>query len=157
MHQTRLYMPTVKERLQEDWKTALKAKDKFKANVISTAKSAILLVEKTDGITADDALAIEILAKEVKQRREAMLEFEKGNRQDLVDQSKAEIEILLNYLPQQLSEGEIRQIIEESAIEAGASSIKDMGKVMSIVRPKTLGRADGKLVSQIVKEYLTNK
>ena len=92
-------MPTVKERLQEDWKTALKAKDKFKANVISTAKSAILLVEKTDGITADDALAIEILAKEVKQRREAMLEFEKGNRQDLVDQSKAEIEILLNYLP----------------------------------------------------------
>ena len=150
-------MPTVKERLQEDWKTALKAKDKFKANVISTAKSAILLVEKTDGITADDALAIEILAKEVKQRREAMLEFEKGNRQDLVDQSKAEIEILLNYLPQQLSEGEIRQIIEESAIEAGASSIKDMGKVMSIVRPKTLGRADGKLVSQIVKEYLTKK
>ena len=150
-------MPTVKERLQEDWKTALKAKDKFKANVISTAKSAILLVEKTDGITADDALAIEILAKEVKHRREAMLEFEKGNRQDLVDQSKAEIEILLNYLPQQLSEGEIRQIIEESAIEAGASSIKDMGKVMSIVRPKTLGRADGKLVSQIVKEYLTNK
>ena len=150
-------MPTVKERLQEDWKTALKAKDKFKANVISTAKSAILLVEKTDGITADDALAIEILAKEVKQRREAMLEFEKGNRQDLVDQSKAEIEILLNYLPQQLSEGEIRQIIEESAIEAGASSIKDMGKVMSIVRPKTLGRADGKLVSQMVKEYLTNK
>lgn len=150
-------MPTVKERLQEDWKTALKAKDKFKANVISTAKSAILLVEKTDGITADDALAIEILAKEVKQRREAMLEFEKGNRQDLVDQSKAEIEILLNYLPQQLSEGEIRQIIEESAIEAGASSIKDIGKVMSIVRPKTLGRADGKLVSQIVKEYLTNK
>ncbi|MEO2507118.1 GatB/YqeY domain-containing protein [Clostridium paraputrificum] len=150
-------MPTVKERLQEDWKTALKAKDKFKANVISTAKSAILLVEKTDGITADDALAIEILAKEVKQRREAMLEFEKGNRQDLVNQSKAEIEILLNYLPQQLSEGEIRQIIEESAIEAGASSIKDMGKVMSIVRPKTLGRADGKLVSQIVKEYLTNK
>ena len=150
-------MPTVKERLQEDWKTALKAKDKFKANVISTAKSAILLVEKTDGITADDALAIEILAKEVKQRREAMLEFEKGNRQDLVDQSKAEIEILLNYLPQQLSEGEIRQIIEESAIEAGASSIKDMGKVMAIVRPKTLGRAYGKLVSQIVKEYLTNK
>ena len=150
-------MPTVKERLQEDWKTALKAKDKLKANVISTAKSAILLVEKTVGITADDALAIEILAKEVKQRREAMLEFEKGNRQDLVDQSKAEIEILLNYLPQQLSEGEIRQIIEESAIEAGASSIKDMGKVMSIVRPKTLGRADGKLVSQIVKEYLTNK
>ena len=150
-------MPTIKERLQEDWKQALKAKDKFKAGVLSTAKSAILLVEKTDGVKLEDEQVIEILAREIKQRREAALEFEKGNRQDLVDQSKAEIEILLNYLPQQLSEGEIRQIIEESAIEAGASSIKDMGKVMSIVRPKTLGRADGKLVSQIVKEYLTNK
>lgn len=150
-------MPTIKERLQEDWKAALKAKDKFKANVISTAKSAILLVEKTDGIKVEDAQAIEILAKEVKQRREAMLEFEKGNRQDLVDEAKAEIEILLNYLPQQLSKEEIKEIVEQSAIESGASSIKDMGKVMSVVRPKVLGRADGKLVSQIVKEYLTNK
>lgn len=150
-------MPTIKERLQEDWKAALKAKDKFKTNVISTARSAILLVEKTDGIQVEDAQAIEILAKEVKQRKEAMLEFEKGNRQDLVDQNKSEIEILLNYLPQQLGEEEIRKIVEDSAIEAGASSIKDMGKVMAVVRPKTLGRADGKLVSQIVKEYLTNK
>ena len=150
-------MPTIKERLQEDWKAALKAKDKFKANVISTAKSAILLVEKTDNITIEDAQAIEILAKEVKQRREAMLEFEKGNRQDLVEQSQAEIEILLNYLPQQLSKEEIKEIVEQSAIESGASSIKDMGKVMAVVRPKVLGKADGKLVSQIVKEYLTNK
>ena len=150
-------MPTIKERLQEDWKQALKAKDKFKAGVLSTAKSAILLVEKTDGVKLEDEQVIEILAREIKQRREAALEFEKGNRQDLVDQNNSEIAILLDYLPQQLSEGEIRQIIEESAIEAGASSIKDMGKVMAIVRPKTLGRADGKLVSQIVKEYLTNK
>lgn len=150
-------MPTIKERLQEDCKTAMKAKDKFKANVLSTAKSAILLVEKTDNRKVEDAEVIEILAKEVKQRREAMLEFEKGNRQDLVDQNKAEIEILLNYLPQQLSEEEIKKIVEDSAIELGASSIKDMGKVMAAVRPKTLGRADGKLVSQLVKEYLTNK
>ena len=150
-------MPTIKERLQEDWKNAVKAKDKFKSNVISTAKSAILLVEKTNGIQVEDAQAIEILAKEVKQRREAMLEFEKGNRQDLVDQNKAEIEILLEYLPQQLSEDEIKEIIQVSATELGANSIKDMGKVMALVRPKVLGRADGKLVSQLVKEYLTNK
>ena len=150
-------MPTIKERLQEDWKNAVKAKDKFKSNVISTAKSAILLVEKTDGIQVEDAQAIEILAKEVKQRREAMLEFEKGNRQDLVDQNKAEIEILLEYLPQQLNEDEIKEIIQVSATELGANSIKDMGKVMALVRPKVLGRADGKLVSQLVKEYLTNK
>ena len=115
-------MPTIKERLQEDWKNAVKAKDKFKSNVISTAKSAILLVEKTNNIQVEDAQAIEILAKEVKQRREAMLEFEKGNRQDLVDQNKAEIEILLEYLPQQLSEDEIKEIIQVSATELGANS-----------------------------------
>ncbi len=113
-------MPTIKERLQEDWKQALKSKDKFKANVLSTAKSAILLVEKTDGITLEDDKVIEILAKEIKQRNEAMLEFQKGNRQDLVDQNKAEIEILLSYLPQQLSEEEIKELIEITAKEVGA-------------------------------------
>ena len=150
-------MPSIKERLQEDWKNAVKAKDKFRSNVISTAKSAILLVEKTNNIKVEDAQAIEILSKEVKQRREAMIEFEKGNRQDLVDENKAEIKILLEYLPQQLSEEEIKKIIVESATEVGANSIKDMGKVMSLVRPKIVGRADGKLVSALVKEYLTNK
>ncbi|ACD21986.1 GatB/YqeY domain-containing protein [Clostridium botulinum] len=147
-------MPTIKEKLQEDWKAALKAKDKFKANTISTARSAILLVEKTDNVKLEDDEVINILAKEVKQRRESMLEFKKGNRQDLVDQCNAELEILLEYLPQQLSEEEIKQIVKDSAEEMGASSIKDMGKVMSAIRPKIVGRADGKLVSQIVKEYL---
>lgn len=150
-------MPEIKVRLQNDWKNALKAKEKFKANVLSSAKAAILLVEKTDKIVVDDAKAIEILAKEVKQRREAVLEFEKGNRQDLVDEANAEIAILLDYLPQQLSEQEILQIVKDSAEEAGANCIKDMGKVMALVRPKTLGKADGKLVSQIVKDYLSNK
>ena len=150
-------MSSIKDRLQEDWKAALKTKDKFTANVISTAKSAVLLVEKTDNRVVEDVEAIEILAKEVKQRRESMVEFEKGNRQDLVDACKAEIEILLKYLPQQLGEEEIKQIVKESAEEVGANSIKDMGKVMSVVRPKVVGRADGKLVSQIVKEYLNNK
>ena len=124
-------MPTIKERLQEDWKTALKAKDKFKANVLSTAKSSILLCEK-NGENVDDARVIEILAKEVKQRREAVLEFEKGNRQDLVDEANAEIAILLDYLPQQLSEEEILEIVKESAITVGASSIKRHGKSYGI-------------------------
>ncbi|MGL5648028.1 MAG: GatB/YqeY domain-containing protein [Clostridium sp.] len=150
-------MPEIKIRLQDDWKNALKAKEKFKANVLSSAKAAILLVEKTDGTVVDDAKAIEILAREVKQRRESVVEFEKGNRQDLVDSTNEEIKILLNYLPQQLSEQEILQIVKDSADEAGASCMKDMGKVMALVRPKTLGKADGKLVSQIVKDYLSNK
>lgn len=147
-------MPTIKERLQEDWKQAMKAREKFRAGVLSIAKASILFVEKTDGIKLEDEQVIEILAREIKQRKEAMLEFEKGNRQDLVDQNKAEIEILLEYLPQQLSEDEIFEIIKQAAIEVGANSIKDMGKVMSAVRPRTVGRADGKLVSQMVKEYL---
>ena len=147
-------MTAIKDRLQEDWKTALKAKDKFKTSVISTAKAAILLVEKTDNRKLEEDEVITILAKEVKQRRESMLEFEKGNRQDLVDQCEAEIKILLEYLPQQLGEEEIKQIVKESAEEVGANSIKDMGKVMAAVRPKVVGKADGKLVSQIVKDYL---
>lgn len=148
-------LPTIKERLQEDWKQALKARDKFKAETLSTAKSAILLVEKTDNVKLEDEQVIEILAREIKQRREAMLEFEKGNRQDLVDSSKAEIEILLGYLPQQLEEDEILEIVKQAAIEVGANNIKEMGKVMAKVRPLTVGRADGKLVSSIVKEYLS--
>ncbi|WP_346887142.1 GatB/YqeY domain-containing protein [Clostridium sp. UBA1056] len=147
-------MSSIKETLQDDWKNAIKQRDKFKANVISMAKAAILLVEKSGVAEVDDNKVIEILAKEVKQRRDSLVEFENGNRQDLVDQTKAEIEILLQYLPQQLTEEEIRKIVMESAEKLGTSSIKDMGKLMADVRPKVNGRADGKVVSQIVKEYL---
>ncbi|GAA0768164.1 GatB/YqeY domain-containing protein [Clostridium subterminale] len=147
-------MSSIKETLQEDWKNAIKQKNRFKANVISMAKAAILMVEKSGVGEVDDNKVIEILAKEVKQRRDSMVEFDNGNRQDLVDQTKAEIEILLQYLPQQLTEEEIRKIVLESAEKLGTSSIKDMGKLMADVRPKVNGRADGKVVSQIVKEYL---
>ena len=150
-------MSAIKDRLQDDWKAALKAKDKFTANVISTAKAALLIVEKTDNRVLEEDEVISILAKEVKQRRESLVEFEKGNRQDLVDQCNAEIEILLKYLPQQLSEEELKEIVKESAEEVGANNNKDMGKVMAAVRPKVVGKADGKLLSQIVKEYLNNK
>ncbi|AKA70653.1 GatB/YqeY domain-containing protein [Clostridium scatologenes] len=145
---------SLKERLQEDWKQALKAKEKSKAETISMARAAVLQVEKTDGNKLSDEQVIEVLAKEVKQRREAILEFQKGNRQDLVDKANEEIEILLGYLPQQLSEEEISEIVRQAVDEVGAGSIKDMGKVMALIMPKTKGRADGKLVSQIVKQYL---
>ncbi|WPC42517.1 GatB/YqeY domain-containing protein [Clostridium sp. JS66] len=145
---------SLKERLQEDWKQALKAKEKSKAETISMARAAVLQVEKTDGNKLSDEQVIEVLSREVKQRREAILEFEKGNRQDLVDKANEEIEILLGYLPQQLSEEEISEIVRQAVDEVGAGSIKDMGKVMALIMPKTKGRADGKLVSQIVKQYL---
>ncbi|MEG0772392.1 GatB/YqeY domain-containing protein [Clostridium sp.] len=147
-------MSSLKERLQQDWKDALKQKHKFKASVISMAKAAILMAEKADGSSLNDDQIIEVLAKEVKQRRDAIIEFEKGNRQDLVENTNVEIEILLEYLPKQLTEDEVRQIIVESAEKLGANSMKDMGKIMSDIRPAVNGRADGKIVSQIVKEYL---
>lgn len=144
----------LKERLQEDWKQALKAKEKLTADTISMAKAAILQVEKNGSGQLDDDAIIDILAREVKQRRESIVEFEKGNRQDLVDKANAEIQILLSYLPQQLSEDEIYEIVRVTAYEVGANSMKDMGKVMSAVIERVKGRADGKLVSSIVKEHL---
>ena len=145
---------SLKERLQEDWKLALKSKESFKAGVISMTRAAILKSEKTDGKVLDDDQVIAVLSKEIKQRKESIVEFEKGNRPDLVDQTKKEIEILLDYLPQQLTEDEIHEIVREVVIEVGANSIKDMGKVMTAVQPRVSGRADGKIVSQIVKEQL---
>lgn len=145
---------SLKERLQEDWKTALKSKDNFRASVLSMARAAILQVEKIDGSKLDDAAVVDVISREVKQRRESIADFEKGNRQDLVDQTQKEIEILLDYLPQQLTEDEIAEIVRSAVNESGATSVKDMGKVMSIIMPSVKGRADGKLVSQIVKQFL---
>lgn len=145
---------SLKERLNEDWKVAMKNREKFKSGVLSMAKAAVLQSEKTDGKALDDDQIIDVLSKEVKQRREAMAEFEKGNRPDLVEQSQKEIEILLDYLPQQLTEEEIHEIVREAVIEVGANSIKDLGRVMAFVQPRVKGRADGKIVSQIVKEQL---
>lgn len=148
---------SLKEKLQQDWKEALKTGDKFKANIISMARAAVLQIEKTDGEKLDDSKVIDVLSKEIKQRREALVEFEKGNRQDLVDKANNEIKILMNYLPQQLTEDEIKNIISDAVEEIGANGMKDMGKVMKFVTPKTKGRADGSLVSKLVKEFLNNK
>lgn len=148
---------SLKEKLQQDWKEALKSGDKFRANIISMARAAVLQVEKTGSEKLDDSKVIEVLSKEVKQRREALVEFEKGNRQDLVDKANNEIKILMNYLPQQLTEDEIKSIISDAVKEIGANSMKDMGKVMKSVNPKTKGRADGSLVSKLVKEFLNDK
>lgn len=145
---------SLKEKLQQDWKKAMLEKNKFKASTLSMAKAAVLQVEKTDNRILNDEEIIEILSKEVKRRRDAIAEFERGNRQDLVDQTNSEIEILLEYLPKQLTQDEIVEIVRQTINETGASSAKDMGKVMSAVMAKIKGRADGKLVSAIVKQNL---
>src|SRR3712207_3134026 len=132
---------SLREDLQRDWKDAVKARDKFKANVISMAKAAVLLYEKSgESKEVTDDIVIDIISKEVKQRRESIEEFTKGNRTDLVKAAQDEINILLNYLPQQLTETEVKEIVASTASEVGASSMKDMGKLMSAIVPKTKGK-----------------
>lgn len=145
---------SLKDNLQEDWIGAMKKRDRFKAGVISMAKAAILKEEKDNKKKLDDNDVIAVLSREVKQRREAIKEFEKGNRQDLVKQNESEIEILLDYLPQQLTEEEVSEIVKDAVNEIGAVNIKDMGKVMNAIMPKVKGKADGKMVSDLVKKNL---
>jgi len=145
---------TIKEQIQTDWKNALKSKDKSKASVLTMAKSTILYAEKDAQSELSEDRVIELIAKEVKMRRDAVAEFEKGNRSDLVEQGKFEIETLLSYLPKQLKEEEIIELVENTAEEIGANNMKDMGKLMAALKPLTTGKADGKLVSTLVKNYL---
>jgi uncharacterized protein YqeY len=147
----------IKERLTEDMKTAMKEKDKDRLSVIRMARNAIQVVEKAKLQELDEEQVVEVLTKEVKMRKEAIEEFKKGNRQDLVDKNLMEIDVLMEYLPQQLTEEEIAEIVQQAVIDTGAQSIKEMGRVMSAIMPKVKGRADGKLVNQIVKQHLQEK
>ena len=149
---------SLKEQLTEDMKTAMKAKEEGKQRlaVIRMVRSAIRQQE-IDGNgkqALDDEGVIAIISKEVKMRKDSLEEFKQGDRQDLVAQTEAEIAVLMPYLPQQLSEEEIRTFVKEAVEKSGASSQKDMGKVMGLLMPKVKGRADGKLVNSIVREML---
>ena len=146
----------MKEELLKALKEAMKNKDEIKKDTITLLRSAILQVEKDNQkqLSEDEMLAI--VSKEVKKRKESIADYEKANREDIVQKLKKEIEILSEYLPEQLSEEEIIKIVEEAINETGATSARDMGKVMQAIRPKTNGKADGKVVSQIVREKLEN-
>lgn len=146
----------MKEELLKALKEAMKNKDEIKKDTITLLRSAILQVEKDNQkqLSEDEMLAI--VSKEVKKRKESIADYEKANREDIVQKLKKEIEILSEYLPEQLSEEEIVKIVEEAINETGATSPRDMGKVMQAIRPKTNGKADGKVVSQIVREKLEN-
>lgn len=145
---------SLKERLLEDMKTAMKDKDAIRKNTIQMARSAVLQIEKDTKTTLDDDGVIEIIAKEMKKRRDSLPEFEKSGRQDLIDNLKAEIEILLQYLPEQLTEPELEAIVKQAIQETGAVSAREMGKVMQAVMPKVKGKADGRIVNQVVKKLL---
>ncbi len=146
----------LKKQLLADLKSAMKAKDKVRKSTITLIRAAILQEEKDKQIeNLEDSDIEAIISKQYKQRKDSLKEFEKAGREDLVDQTKAEMAIIKDYLPKQLTSEEIASIVEDTIQETGAESMKDMGKVMKSVMPKVKGKADGKVVNQIVREKLS--
>ncbi|MFH1359938.1 MAG: GatB/YqeY domain-containing protein [Candidatus Omnitrophota bacterium] len=146
----------LEEKITADYKQAMKDKDTLRSSTLSFLRAQlknVLIEKKKDKL--DDSECLPVLKKLVKQRQEGIEQFEKGGRQDLVEKEKNEMAILKSYLPPEMPKEELKKIVEEAIQEAGATSIKDMGKVMKIVTSKTAGRADGKTVSDLVKQILT--
>jgi len=147
---------TLRDRLTEDMKQAMKAKDagKLRLSVIRMVRSAAKYLEIDRHKELDDNELLEVVAKEVKMRKDSLEEFRKANRPELLEILEQEIAILMEYLPEQMGESEVRALVAQAVADAQASSPKDMGKVMALLMPKVKGRADGKLVNLLVKEML---
>lgn len=148
-------MMSLKERLADDLKSAMKNKNVVRKNVVQMVRAAILQIEKDNKITLDDGGVLDVIAKQMKQRRDALPDYEKSGRDELIAELKAEMDVLKEYLPEQLTKDELYAIVKEAVEATGASSMKDMGKIMATVMPKTKGRADGKMINEIAKELLS--
>ena len=145
---------TLKERINEDMKTAMRSGEKDRLAVIRLLQAAIKQREVDERITLDDTQVTSVLEKMIKQRKESVVAFEKGNRADLVAKENAEITVLQVYLPAQLSDAELDALIAEAIASTGAASIKDMGKVMGVVKSKAAGKADMGAVGARIKAKL---
>lgn len=146
----------MRERILNDLKEAMKNQDKKTLSVIRMVKGAMQMEELNKKAELTDDEVISLIAKQIKTRKESIVEFEKGNRQDLIDATNEEIEILNKYMPEQLSDEEINKIIDEIFEEVKPTSIRDMGKIMGTANSKLKGRADMGVVSSIIKEKLNN-
>ena len=146
---------TLKERLAQDLKEAMKDKNTVRKNVIQFVRAGVLQVEKDNKVTLDDNGVLEVIAKQLKQRRDALPDYEKSGRDDLIAELKAEMDVLMEYLPKQLSREELEAILKEIVAKLGATSMKDMGKVMQAAKAETVGKADGRMISEIVKSLLS--
>ncbi len=143
---------SLKTQLNDDMKTAMKAGEKARVAVIRLALAAIKQREVDERIVLDDTQILAVLDKMIKQRRDSVQQYQAGNRQDLVDQETFEINILQTYLPQPLTSDEINALIAEAITTSGATSSRDMGKIMTLLKPKLQGRADMTAVSNLVKQ-----
>ncbi len=142
------------EKLEKDMIEAMKAKDKDRLTVIRMVKASLKQEQIDHKKEINDDLLIDVVNKQIKMRKDSITEFEKGNRQDLIDKTQAEINVLLEYLPEQLSSEEIMKVIDEIFAEVKPEGPKDMGKVMGMAQGKLKGKADMKEVSTIIKEKL---
>ena len=147
---------SIKDLLTEDMKQAMKDKEsgKLRLSVIRMARANIKNIEIDEKRELNDDEVLAVVVKEVKMRQDSLEEFAKAGREELVEQAKQEIAILRKYLPEQLSDEELRALVEEAVAETGAAGPKDMGKVMAALMPKTRGRADGKRINTMVRELL---
>jgi len=144
----------LKEKITEDMKAAMRAKDSARLSTVRLLLAAMKQKEVGERVELGDADVLSIIEKMIKQRRESIAQFEKAGRTDLAEAEKAEIAVLSGYLPQQLSEGEVVQAVAAAIAESGAAGVKDMGKVMALLKPRLAGRADMGRLSGLVKSKL---
>ncbi len=143
----------LKEQLTNDLKESMKNKEQVKKSVVTLIRAAIKQKEVDERVELNDEAVLDIISKQMKQRNDALEEFKKAGRDDLISQTEEEIQVLLSYLPKQLTDDELRVLIKEAIDKTGASSSKDMGKIMGMLMPKTKGKADGKRINTLVSEF----
>lgn len=148
---------SLKEQLLSDMKEAMKEKDVLRKNTVQAVRGAILQKEKDTQTELNEEQILDIIMQEIKKRKDALIDFEKGHRPDLVDGANAEIAVLQGYLPAQLSDEELASLVREVIQEVSAVSMKDMGKVMGAITPRVKGKADNSKVSSIVKQCLAHQ
>ena len=144
----------LKEKLMEDLKESMKNKDTVRKNTVQMVRASILQIEKDKGIEVEDNKIIDIIAKEVKTKKDALKDFEKAERQDLIDLTNREIEVLQEYLPKQLSRDEVKEEVQKIITEIGATSMKDMGAIMKEAKAKMGASAEGKTINEVAKEIM---
>ncbi|MCX7715670.1 MAG: GatB/YqeY domain-containing protein [Clostridia bacterium] len=146
---------SLKEKLADDLKLAMKNKDVIRKNVVQMIRAAVLQVEKDNKVTLDDEGIVSVIAKQLKQRKDVLPDYEKSGRNDLIADLKKEMDVLMEYLPKQLTAEEIEKVVAEAIEATGASSMKDMGRIMAAVMPKVKGMADGKAINEAAKKLLS--
>jgi len=145
---------TLKQQINDDMKQAMKARDSVRLGAIRLLMAAIKQKEVDEQVELDDTAVTAVIDKMIKQRRDSVTQYKAGGREDLVEAESAEIDVLVGYMPQPLSEAEIAALIEQAVADSGAAGMQDMGKVMALLRPQLAGRADMAAVSVLIKAWL---